>query len=92
MTADNLQPKCQKKWRDLPLRRATRAIPAGRPRGCRNRSTQAAQLLLEGEAKASTPKAVELALGGNPWSFSPGLVPGVTAVIEGGPGSVGIST
>jgi len=39
--------------------------PAGRKAGSMNRVTQAAQELLNGEAKALTRKAVELALGGN---------------------------
>jgi hypothetical protein len=37
-----------------------RPFEKGRPRGCRNRSTQAAQQL-QGEAEALTRKAVELA-------------------------------
>src|SRR6516165_11199216 len=39
--------------------------PAGRPKGARNRSTIAAESLLEGEAEALTRKAVELALAGD---------------------------
>jgi hypothetical protein len=39
--------------------------PAGRRPGSRNRSTLAAELLLEGEAEALTRKALELALGGD---------------------------
>jgi hypothetical protein len=39
--------------------------PAGRPRGSKNKSTLAAQALLEGEAEALTRKAVELAMAGN---------------------------
>jgi hypothetical protein len=39
--------------------------PAGRPRGCRNRSTIAAEILLEGEAEALTRRAIELALEGD---------------------------
>jgi len=38
----------------------------GRPKGARNRSTQAALVLLEGEAEALARKAVELALAGDP--------------------------
>jgi hypothetical protein len=34
--------------------------PAGRPKGARNRSTIAAEMLLEGEAQALTRKAIEL--------------------------------
>src|SRR5262249_54529333 len=40
--------------------------PAGRPPGSRNKATESAELLLEGEAEALTRKAVELALGGDP--------------------------
>src|SRR5215472_10446070 len=40
--------------------------PAGRPPGSRNKATETAELLLEGEAVALTRKAVELALGGDP--------------------------
>ena len=39
--------------------------PAGRPRGARNRATQAAEAILSGEAEALTRKAVELALAGD---------------------------
>ncbi len=40
--------------------------PGGRPRGALNKSTMAAQALLDGEAQALTRKAVELAQAGNP--------------------------
>src|SRR5262249_30502955 len=40
--------------------------PAGRPPGSRNKATETAELLLEGEAVALNRKAVELALGGDP--------------------------
>ena len=39
--------------------------PSGRPRGSRNRSTLAAEILLEGEAEALTRRAIELALEGD---------------------------
>jgi len=39
--------------------------PAGKKPGTRNKSTMAAQALLDGEAQALTRKAVELALDGN---------------------------
>jgi Family of unknown function (DUF5681) len=39
--------------------------PAGRPRGARNKATEAAERLLEGEAEALARKAVELALEGD---------------------------
>ena len=40
--------------------------PAGRPTGSRNRTTLAAQALLDGEAEALTRKVIELALAGDP--------------------------
>jgi hypothetical protein len=39
---------------------------AGRRAGCRNKATEAAALLLEGEAESLTRKAVELAMAGEP--------------------------
>jgi hypothetical protein len=39
--------------------------PAGRPKGARNRSTVAAESLLEGEAERLTRKAIDLALAGD---------------------------
>src|ERR1700751_5428740 len=39
--------------------------PAGRPPGARNKATEAAERLLEGEAEALTRKVVELALEGD---------------------------
>ena len=65
MVADNFLQK-QQKQRGRPFEKGRSGNPAGRPRGCRNRSTLAAQLLLQGEAEALTRKAVELALGGDP--------------------------
>ena len=40
--------------------------PGGRPKGALNRSTMAAQALLDGQAEALTRKAIELAQAGNP--------------------------
>ena len=40
--------------------------PSGRPRGSLNRTTQAAQTLLDGEAERLTRRAVEMALAGDP--------------------------
>jgi len=40
--------------------------PAGRPPGSRNKATEAAELLLDGEAEALTRKAIDLALDGDP--------------------------
>jgi len=65
MTADNFLQK-QQKERGRPFEKGRSGNPAGRPRGCRNRSTEAARLLLQGEAEALARKAVELALGGDP--------------------------
>jgi hypothetical protein len=57
--------------RGRPFVRGHSGNPAGRPAGARNRKTLAASLLLDGEAEALTRKAVELALAGDPWTFSP---------------------
>lgn len=54
-----------RKQRGRPFRAGQSGNPAGRPRGARNRSTVAAELLLEGEAKALTRKAIELGLAGD---------------------------
>jgi len=53
--------------------RATRSAgnPLGRRVDCRNKTTIAAASLLAGEAEALTGRAVELALAGDPWTFSP---------------------
>ena len=64
MVADNFLQK-QQKQRGRPFAKGRSGNPAGRPRGSRNRSTLAAQMLLQGEAEALTRKAVELALGGD---------------------------
>ena len=65
MTADNFVQK-QQKQRGRPFPKGRSGNPAGRPRGSRNPSIRAAQLLLEGEAEALTRKAVDLALAGDP--------------------------
>ena len=39
--------------------------PAGRPKGARNRTTQAVEAILDGEAEALTRKAIEMALDGD---------------------------
>src|SRR5690242_19586979 len=51
--------------RGRPFVRGQSGNLAGRPPGSRNRTTIAAQALLDGEAAALSLKAVELALGGD---------------------------
>ncbi len=64
--ADNSMAKQQKqRGRGRPFEKGQSGNLAGRPRGSRNRATQAMQQLLDGEARALTRKAVELALGGD---------------------------
>jgi hypothetical protein len=55
-----------KRVRGRPFAKGHSGNPGGRPRGSINRSTRAAQLLLDGEATALSRKAVELALAGDP--------------------------
>ena len=55
-----------KRVRGRPFAKGQSGNPGGRPRGAMNRSTRAAQLLLDGEATALSRKAVELALAGDP--------------------------
>ncbi len=47
------------------FRKGQSGNPAGRPPGSRNRATEMAELLLDGEAEALTRKALELALAGD---------------------------
>jgi Family of unknown function (DUF5681) len=61
MDAENSGPK----QRGRPFKPGQSGNPAGKPKGARNRSTIAAELLLEGEAKALTRKAIELGLAGD---------------------------
>ena len=53
------------KQRGRPFEPGQSGNPAGRPKGARNRSTVAAEALLDGEAEALTRKAIELALAGD---------------------------
>lgn len=55
--------------RGRPFRKGESGNPKGRPRGSRNRTTQLAELLLEGESERLTRKAVELALDGDPYAL-----------------------
>ena len=68
MTGISLQeiPTATKRVRGRPFAKGQSGNPAGWPRGSMNRSTRAAQLLLDGEATALSRKAVELALAGDP--------------------------
>ena len=54
-----------RKQRGRPFQPGQSGNPAGKPKGARNRSTLAAEALLDGEAEGLTRKAIELALGGD---------------------------
>lgn len=49
----------------MPFKRGQSGNPQGKAKGTLNKTTRAAQELLDGEAQALTRKAVELAQGGN---------------------------
>src|SRR5215813_10066237 len=51
--------------RGRPFQKGQSGNPTGRHRGSVNRTTRAAELLLDGEATALTRKAIELALAGD---------------------------
>ena len=53
------------KQRGRPFQPGQSGNPLGKPRGTRNRATLAAEALLEGEARALTRKAIEMALAGD---------------------------
>ena len=52
------------KQRGRPFEKGTSGNPSGRPRGSRNATTLALEVLLDGQAKALTQKAIDLALTG----------------------------
>jgi hypothetical protein len=60
MTTDNTGPKQLTPWQP-----GQSGNPSGRPKGSRNRTTLAAEALLDGEAEELTRKAIELAKGGD---------------------------
>ena len=64
MTADSLQKQSKAPVGRL-FQKGRSGNPGGRRPGCRNRATQTAEVLLEGEAEALTRKAIELALEGD---------------------------
>jgi hypothetical protein len=64
MTADSLQKQIPGPDGHL-FQKGHSGNPAGRAPGSRNRTTQAAELLLEGEAEVLTRRAIELALEGD---------------------------
>jgi hypothetical protein len=53
------------KQRGRPFTKGQSGNPEGKPKGVRNRSTLAAEALLDGEAEQLTRKAIELALAGD---------------------------
>jgi hypothetical protein len=53
------------KQRGRPFPKGTSGNPAGKPKGARHRATRAAELLLDGEARALTRKCIELAKEGD---------------------------
>lgn len=57
--------KAAEKQRGKPFRKGKSGNPKGKPAGCLNRVTRAAQELLDGEAEALTRKAVDMALAGD---------------------------
>jgi Family of unknown function (DUF5681) len=54
-----------RKQRGRPFAKGQSGNPAGKPKGARNRSTLAAEALLDGEADKLTRKAIEMALAGD---------------------------
>jgi len=65
ISAETAKPEARRRGGGRPFPKGQSGNPAGRPAGSRNKSTLAAQALLEGEAEALTRKAVELAMAGN---------------------------
>ena len=68
---DGHAPKPPGKVRGRAFEKGASGNPLGRRVGCRKKTIIAATALLAGEAEALTRKAVEVALVGDPWTFSP---------------------
>src|SRR5262249_18241658 len=56
--------KTAKQQRGRPFKSGLSGNPSGRPKGSRNRVTQAIEMLIDGQAEALGAKAIELALDG----------------------------
>lgn len=63
--SDSGEKSKQKQGLKPPWPKGVSGNPKGKPKGCLNKATRAAQVLLKGEAEALTRKAVELALEGD---------------------------
>ncbi|WP_092190609.1 DUF5681 domain-containing protein [Bradyrhizobium sp. cf659] len=57
--------KTVEKQRGRPFQKGQSGNPSGRPKGARNATTLALEVLLDGQATALTQKAIDLALGGD---------------------------
>jgi hypothetical protein len=64
-TQKKIPENTEKKQGSTRFKKGQSGNPAGRPRGSRNKATQASEILLEGDAENITRKLIELALGGN---------------------------
>jgi hypothetical protein len=62
--SDTQSPLPQRRPRGRPWVKGQSGNPAGRPAGCRNKATRAAEAYLDGESEALVRKAVEEALAG----------------------------
>jgi hypothetical protein len=65
ISAETVTAEGRRRGGGRPFRKGQSGNPAGRKRGSKNKSTLAAQVLLDGEAEALTRKAVEVAMTGN---------------------------